>query len=257
MRIVINADDFGMDRSCTAAILAAFEDGLITTTTAMCNMEVFREAAAQIIDTPYKDRVGIHFVLTEGEPLTDRIRNDPFFCDGNGMFHGRLKRLQPFGAERKRAVYEELHRQAEAFAASGLTFHHADSHHHVHTVPAVAPIVRRVMEEFHIEKLRIHRNVGGTTAAKRAFKAMCNAKLKAAGLAYSDLLCGFGEAAAVLSADSGKVLEIMCHPDRSGAGVLIDRHEYLPDGTPSGDDLAACFASLGELREQEGGFVRE
>lgn len=257
MRIVINADDFGMNRSCTAAILEAFERGFITTTTAMCNMEAFGEASTQIKDTPYKSQVGIHFVLTEGMPLTERIQKDPFFCDDDGMFHGRIKRLQPFGVERKRAVYEELHRQAEVFAASGLAFHHADSHHHVHTVPAIAPIVRRVMEEFHIGKLRIHRNVERTSMAKRVFKAMCNARLKAAGLAYSDLFCGYGGTAAALSSDHSKVLEVMCHPDRSESGVLIDRHGYLPEGVPFGDDLAMCFASLGELQKQNDSFVRK
>lgn len=257
LRIVINADDFGMDSSCTAAIIEAFERGFITTTTAMCNMDAFGEAAARIMGMPYKDRVGIHFVLTEGYPLTERIRKDSFFCDEDGMFHGKIKRLYPFGAERKRAVYEELRRQAEVFAASGLAFHHADSHHHVHTVPAIAPIVRRVMYEFHIGKLRIHRNVERTSMAKSVFKAACNAGLKAAGLAYSDLFCGYREAAAALSSGSGRVLEVMCHPDRSESGVLIDRHGYLPGGIPFGDDLAACFASLGELQEQDGGFIRK
>ena len=117
--------------------------------------------------------------------MTERIRKDSFFCDEDGMFHGKIKRLYPFGAERKRAVYEELRRQADVFAASGLAFHHADSHHHVHTVPAIAPIVRRVMYEFHIGKLRIHRNVERTSMAKSVFKTACNAGLKAAGLGGS------------------------------------------------------------------------
>lgn len=258
MRIVINADDFGMNRSCTAAILTAFESGLITTTTAMCNMEFFREAVAQIMDTPYKDRVGIHFVLTQGQPLTEGIRNDPFFCNRDGMFHGKIKRVWSFGTERKQMVYEELHKQAETFAASGLVFHHADSHHHVHLMPAITPIVRHVMKEFRIEKLRIHGNVGRTAVVKRTIRAVeCNVGLRVAGLAYSDLFCGYNAADVALSSGFGKVLEIMCHPDRSGAGILIDRRGWTPDGTPFGDDLEACFASLGELRKIDGSFVKE
>lgn len=257
LRVIINADDFGMDGSCTAAILEAFERGFVTSTTAMCNMEGFAGAAARIMGTPYKGRVGIHFVLTEGRPLTEAIRRDPFFCDGDGMFHGRVKRFQPFGAERKRAVYGELRKQAEAFAASGLAFHHADSHHHVHTVPAVAPIVRRVMEEFHIQKLRIHKNVGPASLPKRAFKAANNGLLKLEGLAYSDLFCGYRDAEAALSSGSGGLLEIMCHPDYSGPGALIDRQGRLPDGTPFGDGLAERFASLGAPLERDGCFVRE
>ena len=47
-QIIINADDFGWDESCSKAILSAFECGYISTSTMCVNGAYFEEAVSLI-----------------------------------------------------------------------------------------------------------------------------------------------------------------------------------------------------------------
>ena len=38
MRLIVNADDFGISKAVTLGILEAHERGVVTSTTMMCNM---------------------------------------------------------------------------------------------------------------------------------------------------------------------------------------------------------------------------
>ena len=111
--VTINADDYGWSKSCSLAILEAYEKKYITTTTMMSTGAFFDEAVKLIKDSGLKDHVGIHFDLTEGYPLTSRIRNEPFFCDSNGAFHMHVNWHVPLNIKQKDCVYEELCAQAE------------------------------------------------------------------------------------------------------------------------------------------------
>lgn len=233
MKVLINADDFGWSKSCTDAILQSFEKGYITSTTMCANGEAFDYAAQQVQKTEYQNRVGIHFVLTEGQPLTEEIRKNPLFCDGQGQFHGQFPRYQPLNRASRQQIREELTAQAKRFADSGLSFHHADSHHHSHTAPFVTPIVRSVMKEFGITGLRLHRNIGAISVAKRVFKQLWNKSIGK--LAYTDYFGGFEDVKEVprLLEQEG-VLELMCHPDFDASGVVVDRAGDAPYDAPFG-----------------------
>lgn len=234
MKILINADDFGWSTSCTEAILQCFEKEYITSTTMCANGEAFEEAVRLVKQTPYKDRVGIHFVLTEGRPLTEAIGRNPRFCDDLGVFHGKVNRYMPLDKVSRHQVLEELTAQAQRFMDSGLVFHHADSHHHIHTAPVILPLVRDVADKFEIKQLRIHRNIGKISALKKWMKQLFNIVLGKK--AYSDCFGSFEDVASRPEILGRKgVLEIMCHPDLDGWGILVDREggDYKsPSGTP-------------------------
>lgn len=68
VRLIVNADDFGIDKNRTSAILESFRVGAITQTTALANMEYFPEAAKRIADEGRLDWMGIYFNHTEGRP---------------------------------------------------------------------------------------------------------------------------------------------------------------------------------------------
>src|SRR4051812_23191276 len=78
--MIINADDFGYSSSVNAAILKAFEEGLVSSTTVMANMPAFEEACAAAHERKLLGHVGAHLVLTEGETLTEPIRRCRRFC---------------------------------------------------------------------------------------------------------------------------------------------------------------------------------
>ncbi len=56
-RVIINGDDFGMNKRCTLAIAQAFGEGLITDTTIMANGELFDYALSLARQQGFSDRI--------------------------------------------------------------------------------------------------------------------------------------------------------------------------------------------------------
>lgn len=244
MELLINADDYGYDETCTRAIIKAFQEDLITTATMMATGEFFDQAACMIKETAYQDRIGIHFVLTEGRPLTAEMSQDPFFCDATGCFHGHFNRYQRLSSMQKKEVYEELCAQIDRIEKSGLKIHHADSHHHIHTAPFITPIVIRVMKDHDISLLRIHRNLGEIKTSKRLMKGICNVLFRLRGIAYSDYFGSYEDLDNVqFKPNDSRVIEVMCHPDIDKNGHLVDRNNEAPYEDPFGVDLKKAFES--------------
>ena len=233
LRLIINADDFGLNQRCTDAICEAFEKGLITDTTLLANGEAFDHAADKIKSEQLGNRTGIHFNITEGRPLTEDIKKYPAFTD-NGCFHGKINRLKPLSKGEKRAVYEEFTAQAQRIEDRGIHISHADSHHHIHTAVFIAPIVVKVCREHGLNKIRIHRNIGSVSAFKAFVKARYNKWLSTCGFVTTDF---FGSMEDVQNAGPKDRLEIMVHPDYDRNGVLIDRTDEA-DGLAIGEELA-------------------
>ena len=71
-KLIINADDFGLNTSVNHAIIESFEKGLINSTTLMANMPGFEEAIELAHKNNIIDKIGIHLCLTEGEPITKK-----------------------------------------------------------------------------------------------------------------------------------------------------------------------------------------
>lgn len=245
MKILINADDFGWSSSCTDAIMQAFDKGFITSTTLCANGAAFDEAVRKVQATEYKNNVGIHFVLTEGYPLTEGIRTNPLFCDENGCFHGRVARFRPLNRKTRKQILDELTAQAQRIADTGLPIHHADSHHHVHTAPFITPIVLRVMARFGIVELRIHRNIGPITIVKKIWKRLFNRCIRQwAFTAYLGSFADVQHDKSLLYREG--VLEIMCHPDLTLEGDLVDRCGGASYEAPDGDLLEVQFNMVHE-----------
>lgn len=222
-RIILNADDLGLTPSCTEAILEAFRRSYISSATLVANGPCVEDAAHRCRDAGLRDRLGIHLNLTEGPPLTRPIQGNPRFCDGQGLLHGCIDRLRPLGKADREHVAAELSAQIERLRSLGIPLTHADSHHHIHTGPFLAPVVLRVLAERQIGKVRLHRNIGAIPASKRILKALFNAYLRGRGFrtvscfgSYEDLLTGKDRL-------DGTTLEVMVHPDYDDRGNLIDR----------------------------------
>lgn len=141
MKVIVNADDFGHGEARTLAICEAFARGLLTTTTVMANMPWFERAVAFSRERGFFDRVGLHFNLTEGVPLTSRMREDEFFCtEGlfNANFHRSLRSRLYLPKILGELVRGEAKAQVERYCDAGFPLKHLDSHHHVHTDFSVA-----------------------------------------------------------------------------------------------------------------------
>ncbi len=235
--MIINADDFGLSESCTKAIAEAFNLSLISDTTMVANGNAYDIALGLLHNSEVpNDRVGIHFNLTEGKPVTDKICHSTFFCE-NGRFHGKVNRMKPLNKIEQNAVYEELTAQLCRLKEDGIAVTHADSHHHIHTVPYILPIVLRVCQEQGINRIRPYRNIGEISWYKMIAKKHYNQKLCRRGFHTVDY---FGSVEDLKNGKTGKLigsLEIMVHPDYNVEGKLIDRKEKQ-NGKPAGRLLA-------------------
>lgn len=230
--LIINADDFGLSSSVNRAIATAFQDGLISDTTMLANGKAFNEAVKIAKVGGFEKKVGVHFNLTEGEPLTDDIKECSSFCE-NGIFHHKNNRLKPLSRFEKSAVYKELSAQAEKIKSAGFSIDHADSHHHIHTAFFIAPIVFRICKENAIDKIRLHRNIGNVPSYKRIIKNLYNKALRKKGFITTDY---FGSLKDISDVPPPDKLEIMVHPDYDKNDVLIDRRDFI-DGIPAGVPL--------------------
>lgn len=83
-RIIVTADDYGMCDEVDRAIEAGIENGFITTTNVMLNMQTLYDAAD--LRTRYSSlSVGIHWNVTTGKPVSDP-KTVPSLVDENGAF---------------------------------------------------------------------------------------------------------------------------------------------------------------------------
>ncbi len=81
-KLIINADDFGLNSSVNRAIVDLFTNGLINSATLMANMPAFDEAISLVHKYNLAPKIGLHLVLTEGTPLTEEIKKIPFLFNG-------------------------------------------------------------------------------------------------------------------------------------------------------------------------------
>ena len=246
--IVVNADDFGWTKSCSLAILEAYEKKYINTSTMMSTGAFFDEAVKLVKESGLKNYLGIHFDLTEGFPLTSEIRKDPFFCDSEGAFHMHVNRYKPLNKKQMECVYEELNAQVNRFLETGLSIHHADSHHHIHTAPFIYPIFKKVMDAHGIKKIRISRNIGVMSFKKNIAKWLFNNFLIGSQNAYSNFFGSFGDFIETDMKERSGLVEIMCHPDYNDQGRIVDRSEEGPCGCALGVELKELLENFNEKR---------
>ena len=241
MSIIINGDDYGMNRRCSEAIARAFGEGLITDTTMMANGGYFEEAVALAAAEGFSDKIGIHFNLTEGEPLSGDIRGLSAFVSVGGFHKGFLKIPRPLSEDERAAVYAELSAQAARISGAGIGITHADSHHYIHNNIYLAPIVSRVCKEYGICKIRLSRTFDTPDRPRVTQNVIDNSFWRQAGFKTA---AHFGRLSDVMGGDIPDGAEIMVHPDFDRNGGLIDR-TGVEDGFTAGDSLPRLSSEFG------------
>ena len=146
MKLIVNADDFGLTRGVNLGIIEAFQQGIVRSTTIMAGMDAAEHAAKLAKQNP-ELKVGLHFRLTTGKPLAKNVSS--LLDDNNDNFQPQAqfwdsRDMKPDEIER------ELKAQIEACSNLGITLSHLDSHHHCHSHELVQPIVRKVADEFNL-----------------------------------------------------------------------------------------------------------
>ncbi|VEB00024.1 cellobiose phosphotransferase system YdjC-like protein [Klebsiella pneumoniae] len=141
--LIVNADDFGLSKGQNYGIIEACRNGVVTSTTALVNGAAIDHAAQLSRSTP-ELAVGMHFVLTLGEPLSAMPGINPRWPSGPNGSGSRRKKIacrwkrSPTSWRVSTVVFVELF---------GHEPTHIDSHHHVHMFAQIYPIVAAFARE--------------------------------------------------------------------------------------------------------------
>lgn len=140
MKIIVNADDFGLSEGVNYGIIDTYKYGILTSTTALVNGYAIGHAVKLAHENPGLG-IGIHFTLTFRKPVS---RNFPY-VDKEGNFL-KYQELDAINATLDASIiYEEFQCQLEKFVELfGFYPDHIDSHHHVHMFPVVKEVVLKI-----------------------------------------------------------------------------------------------------------------
>ena len=218
---IIHADDFGHDSEVNACIDECFARKWLTETSLMVNMPGCDEAVALASRRGYRQCVGLHLNLTEGFPLTKKIRQCSRFCSPEGEFNRRFHMSIPgrfvFSAKETDAVAEEIEAQLLKFVSIGGMMMRIDSHHHSHTDWAVWRILKPIAEKYRFESMRISADLHPVGFLRDLYKSFFNAAVRRSFKTYDHFDC----VGASLSSGSDGMVEIMTHP-KFRNGIICD-----------------------------------
>ncbi|QIK70518.1 chitin disaccharide deacetylase [Erysipelothrix sp. HDW6C] len=137
MKVIINADDFGLTSGGNKAIIECHKNGILTSTTLMANTRYTEEAIALAKENPSLG-VGVHMVLTTQSPL---LKTHKTLVNEEGRFKYSIDTIDE--AIDLDEVFAEWDAQIEAIKQH-LDITHLDSHHHVHMHPILRPVTEKL-----------------------------------------------------------------------------------------------------------------
>ena len=154
VRLVITADDLGIDSRRDEGIFAAKAAGAITQASLMVGGPSAGEAARRAREAGLT--LGLHLDLSEMPPIAPRERI-PTLLDGRGEKLGKhgFRLALARGSIELAHVILEAEAQLDRFAAlTGQSARHVDGHQHVHCVPEIADVLAPVFERRGVRSTR-------------------------------------------------------------------------------------------------------
>ena len=202
VEVIFSADDFGLTQSVNEAVEIAFTKGCLTQASLMVAAPAAADAVSRAKRLPGLN-TGLHLVLVDGDSLLGHAKL-PTITTPDGKFGRNQAALgfqYFFSPAARRELAAEIHAQFAAFAATGLTLHHADAHKHMHLHPTVAEMMIRIGKEFGLKRIRVPAEppkimqacgaqIGFSDHALHAWTRMLRAQASRAGLATSDQVFG-------------------------------------------------------------------
>ena len=154
--LIVNADDYGYFRCVSKGILRAAAEGIVTATGVLSNATDFAEHAARLRECDALD-VGVHLNLTDGVPLTAKLRNG--LSRGTGRFPGKFRMAGAIlaGIVKTEDVQHEWRAQIERCLDNGLPLRFLNSHEHLHMLPSLFAVTRVLAKDYAIPHIRFPR----------------------------------------------------------------------------------------------------
>ena len=203
MKIIFNADDFGMSKGVNLGIVEAHKNGPVRSATIMAGMDAFNHAVQLAKENPSL-KVGVHLTLNAGksvggvyQTITDKGGN--FFSIQVG-----LERIKKEIVDFKE-VEREFEAQIQKVLNAGIAPSHLDSHHHVHNHPEITQVFIRVAKKYGIKRVRLTNGLSGDDAREFSSTDRFDASFFGENITIEHLK-------QIISKGNGQSLEIMTHP---------------------------------------------
>jgi predicted glycoside hydrolase/deacetylase ChbG (UPF0249 family) len=154
-RLIVTADDAGLHRGMTEGAIRAHREGIVTACSLVANGAVFDDAVTRLRDVPSL-AVGVHLTLVEERSLTG-MRFPKKYTSFVPLYLARVLSVA--------AIERELRAQVERVLATGLRVTHLNGHQHLHLLPRIFAVVRKLAAEYSIPYVRIVDDHGGARRA--------------------------------------------------------------------------------------------
>jgi chitin disaccharide deacetylase len=253
----------------------AHRRGVLSAASLMVGAPAAADAVARARTLPNL-RVGLHVVLTDGDPVSPR-HEIPGLIGRTGAFR---KDLALYGAQLtfdpvvKRQMAKEIAAQLEAYRATGLPLDHVNGHRHFQLHPAIAASIMSIGRQYGMRALRVPIEPWHTIAdidprARRLigrvvapWAARLRTRVRGAGLATADAVFGLAwsgamtkdRVAALLARLPAGVVEMYFHPATTNAFVgAAPGYRYAEEFAALCD--ADCIAAVRQSGYAVGGYA--
>jgi hopanoid biosynthesis associated protein HpnK len=212
-QLILTADDFGAALEVNEAISCAHRDGILTAASLMVSGTAALDAVRRAREMPSL-RVGLHLVLVDGKPILPPAAV-PDLVDAEGNFRNDMARAGAamfFRKDVRRQLGQEIEAQFEAFAATGLTLDHVNSHKHFHLHPTIASLLVEIGKAHGVKGARVplepqavlgrieKRRASGVVALTAPFAKALRRRFRRAGIAAPDQVFGLAWSGAMTTA---------------------------------------------------------
>ncbi len=150
-KLIINADDLGFSKGVNQAILKAHNEGFLSHASLMANTEYFDDAVQNIIPQCRNLKVGLHINLTCGKSLSAGN-----LLAKNGVLNNDFLKLLFLRKSKKilQSIENEIEQQLLKLKNHHIEISHIDGHEHIHIIPSINKIVRKLALKHNIGRIR-------------------------------------------------------------------------------------------------------
>ena len=156
LKLIVNADDFGISKSVNEGIVEAHLNGIVTSASIMANGRAFNHAVKLCYDNPSLD-IGVHLSLVEENPVL-APEMIPSLVNSEGHFHQTSWAFAHKYLAKTLNLDEienELDAQIMRVLDAGINISHVDGHQHLHMFPHIFDIVGKLCGKYEINSVRI------------------------------------------------------------------------------------------------------
>lgn len=244
-KLIVTADDFGLDEQINRGIILAHRNGIVTSTSVLVHAPKSEEAFKHAKEVPSLE-YGLHLAIVESLAFSNVHRtilaDENYFNDGVCLIRSWKDFIPKFllGKIALNELDYEFNLQFERFLLHFDSIPFINSTQHLHLLPEIQDLVLKLSVKYGVKSIRapnrfISKNIGRKFLQRKVMQILSqrlNRKASEAGLVVIDSLAGFdvsgqldgGYLESVFDELSQGTTELCTHPGLNS----IDLKRLLP-----------------------------